>query len=166
MDNQLFLVHHRISDKRIAETYNWVPNTLLYDGGNMPEINTKVVQISDSASEGTARNHSIFIDRPESKDGTDKGPMGGEYFLMGLGGCFMSNLLAAIRARKTAVSGIKVEVSGSIAENPTRFSAVSLKVSGNYSDKEQMIKLMTIAERGCLVANSIKDAIQLTFTVI
>ena len=116
----------------------------------MPEIKTEVVQVSESASEGTARHHSIFIDRPESKDGTDKGPMGGEYFLMGLGGCFMSNLLAAIRAREAVVSGVKVEVSGSITENPTRFSAVNLKVSGNYRDKEQMIKLVTIAERGCL----------------
>ena len=131
----------------------------------MPEITTRVVQISDSASEGSARDFSILIDRPESKGGTDKGPMGGEYFLMGLGGCFMSNLLAAIRARKAGVSNVGVEISGSISGNPTRFSRVNLKISGDYGDKEEMIKLVTIAERGCLVANTVKPAVELTFEI-
>ena len=36
------------------------------------------------------------MDRPGPKGGQDKGPMGGEALLMGLGGCFMSNLLAAV----------------------------------------------------------------------
>ena len=58
----------------------------------MAEVTLGVVQISESAAEGTARNHKAFIDRPEAKGGSDKGPMGGEFFLMGLGGCFMSNL--------------------------------------------------------------------------
>jgi len=49
----------------------------------MPEVKTQVVQVSESAAEGTARNHSIYIDRPEAKGGSDKGPMGGEHFLMG-----------------------------------------------------------------------------------
>ena len=39
------------------------------------------------------------MDRPEAKGGQNKGPMGGEAMLMGLGGCFMSNPLAAAVAR-------------------------------------------------------------------
>ncbi len=131
----------------------------------MPEVTTQVVQVSESAAEGTARNHSIFIDRPEAKGGSDKGPMGGEYFLMGLGGCFMSNLLAAIKAREADVKNVKIEISGSMAADPTRFTAVSLAVSAEYSDKDLMTKLVTIAERGCLVANSIRKAVELSFTI-
>ena len=131
----------------------------------MAEIKTQVVQISGSATEGTARTHTIFIDRPEAKGGSDKGPMGGEYFLMGLGGCFMSNLLAAIKAREADVKNVKVEISGSLLDEPMRFSAVNLAVSAEYSDKELMTKLVTIAERGCLVANSIKNAVDLSFTI-
>ncbi len=132
----------------------------------MPEAKTQVVQVSDSAAEGTARNHSIFIDRPEAKGGSDKGPMGGEYFLMGLGGCFMSNLLAAVKAREADVKNVSIEITGSMAEDPTRFSAVNLSVSAEYNDKDLMTKLVTIAERGCLVANTIKKAVDLSFTIV
>jgi ferredoxin len=64
----------------------------------MAEIKAQVVQVSETAAEGIARNHKVFIDRPEAKGGSDKGAMGGELFLVALGGCFMSNLLAAINA--------------------------------------------------------------------
>ena len=131
----------------------------------MPEAKTQVVQVSDSAAEGTARNHSVFIDRPEAKGGSDKGPMGGEYFLMGLGGCFMSNLLAAIKAREADVKNVSIEITGSMAGEPTRFSAVNLNISAEYSDKDLMTKLVTIAERGCLVANTVKNAVDLSFTI-
>ncbi|NQU65437.1 MAG: OsmC family protein [SAR324 cluster bacterium] len=131
----------------------------------MPEIKIQVVQISESAAEGTARNHSIFIDRPEAKGGSDKGPMGGEYFLMGLGGCFMSNLLAAIKAREAAVKNVKIEITGSVDDEPARYTAVNLNISAEYSDRDLMTKLVTIAERGCLVANSIKKAVELSSTI-
>jgi putative redox protein len=131
----------------------------------MPEAKTQVVQISDSAAEGTARNHSVFIDRPEAKGGSNKGPMGGEYFLMGLGGCFMSNLLAAIQAREADVKHVSIEITGSMVGEPTRFSAVNLSVSAEYNDKDLMTKLVTIAERGCLVANTVKNAVDLSFTI-
>ena len=70
----------------------------------MPTIQASVTQLDHSASLGEVRGHQITIDRPEAKGGQDKGAMGGEALLMGLGGCFMSNLLAAARARDIAIS--------------------------------------------------------------
>ena len=91
--------------------------------------------------------------------------MGGEFLLAALGGCFLSNLYAAIIAREAAISNVSVDVVGTMEANPSRFSAISLNISGDYDDREQMEKLVTIAERGCLVANSIKNAIDLSFTI-
>jgi putative redox protein len=62
------------------------------------QIKASVRQVSASASQASARGHTSWVDRPEAKGGTNRGPMGGELMLMGIGGCFMSNLLAAALA--------------------------------------------------------------------
>jgi putative redox protein len=129
------------------------------------EVKVSVKQTSASASEGQARNHRVQCDRPEQKGGHDDGPMGGELFLMGLGGCFMSNLLAAIEARNKEISGIEIAISGQLEGTPPRFTNIKLSVSGNYSNKKEMEKLTVIAERGCIVANTIKDAVELDIIV-
>ena len=46
--------------------------------------------------------------------------MDGELFLASVGGCFMSNLLAAITARGAAITGAKAEVTGILLESPAR----------------------------------------------
>ncbi|MFH2132170.1 MAG: OsmC family protein [bacterium] len=129
------------------------------------EVKVQVVQISESASEGNVRNHSVTIDRPEAKGGADKGPMGGEFLLMGLGGCFMSNLLAAIKAREANVSNVKIDITGTADGTPGRYVAARMDISADFDDRELMTKLVTIAERGCLVANTLKNALDLTINI-
>ena len=125
----------------------------------MPTIEVRVDQIGAIASKGTARNHTVLIDRPEAKGGTDRGPMGGELMMIGLGGCFMSNLLAAIGARDAKVSGVTVRVSGTVEPNPDRITSVKMTVSAQHEDAEQMQKIITIAERACIASNTLKQAI-------
>jgi putative redox protein len=129
------------------------------------QVNVRVKQISGSASEGVAREHRAVFDRPEAKGGGNRGPMGGEAFLMGLGGCFMSNLLAAVQARDADVSDLALDITAVLEATPPRFSAVTLAISGNYPDRELMEKLVTIAERGCIVANTIKGSVDLSFSI-
>jgi len=119
-------------------------------------------QIGPTVSRGTARGHSVLVDRPIAKEGTDQGAMGGEYLLLSLGGCFMSNLLAAIRARSAAVSDVRIVVEGTLESAPPRFSAIAMKIEANFSDRALMEKLLTISERGCIVANTLKSALQLS----
>jgi len=130
------------------------------------EVHVQVRQISASTSECTARQHKALSDRPEAKGGADRGPMGGEMLLMGLGGCFMSNLLAAVKTREAAVSDLNLALTATLTDAPARFLAVKLVISGNYADKADMEKLVTIAERGCIVANTIKDAVRLSFEIV
>jgi len=74
----------------------------------------------------------------------------------------MSNLLAAIRAREAAVSDVRTEVIGSLAESPARFSSVELCVSANYSDRDLFEKLVEIAERGCIMVNTLRGTLEVT----
>ncbi len=125
------------------------------------EVTALVRQISGSTSEGSARSHRVRCDRPEAKGGSDGGPMGGELFLIGLGGCFMSNLLAAIASREAGITDVEVALSAQLDGTPPRFTEIELQVSGVYQDKEELEKLVIMAERGCIVANTIKEAVVL-----
>jgi putative redox protein len=129
----------------------------------MAELQVVLEQIGPSASKGTARSHSVIVDRPVPKGGTDQGALGGEYLLLAAGGCFSSHLLAAIRARNLPVSDVKVLVTGKLDGSPERFTEVSLNVSATC-DEDQLAKLTTIAERACQVLNTLKASAAVSVT--
>ena len=128
----------------------------------MPTIHATVIQLDHSASEGQVRDHSLTMDRPEAKGGQNKGPMGGEALLLGLGGCFMSNLLAAAKARDIDLIHARTEISGELADAPSRYTDIHMKVTAQCEPATELQKLVTIAERGCLVANTLARAVNLS----
>lgn len=83
--------------------------------------------------------------------------MGGELILLGLAGCFLSNLLAAIRAREASVTNVQVRAESEITGTPPRMTAFTLRVSADFEDLDLMKRLMTIAERGCIASNTLKE---------
>lgn len=121
----------------------------------------QIHQTSPYASEAAIRNHRVTIDRPVEKGGSDAGPMGGELFLAAVGGCFMSNVLAAIRARQAAVSDIRVEVDGTVEGSPPQFTAIELRISATYRDAELFGKIIEIAERGCIMVQTLRGKLDL-----
>ena len=132
----------------------------------MPEVKVQLRQVGPSTSEATLpRGHTTLVDRPEAKGGADKGPMGGEYFLTSVGGCFMSTLLAAINARDAPVTNVQTEVTGTLAGEPTVFASVSLEVSAACEDEELLQHLVDIAERGCIMVNSLKRGVDFSVRV-
>jgi putative redox protein len=120
------------------------------------EIKIQLHQLSASTSEAAIRDHKVLVDRPAAKGGSDVGPMGGELFLVAIGGCFMSNLLAAIKARDSQIPEVRMEVIGAIAEAPARFEAVDLYVTADSADRELLERLVEIADRGCIMMNTLR----------
>jgi len=120
------------------------------------EMKIQLRQTSASTSEATMGRHQVLIDRPTAKGGADAGPMGGELFLAALGGCFMSNLLAAIRAREAEISDVRVEVVASLADAPARFAGLELRVAAESRDRELLERLVEIADRGCIMMNTLR----------
>jgi len=129
------------------------------------EIKALLRQVSASASEAKMGKHQILIDRPPSKGGSDMGPMGGELFLSAIGGCFMSNLLAAIRARDAEISDVRVEVTGSIVDSPARFVAVGIYVIAENGNRELLEHLVSIADRGCIMMNTLRDKLDVKIQI-
>ena len=129
-------------------------------------IQVEVKQISATAAEAAARNHKVLVDRPQEKGGEDQGMMGGEYLLVALGGCFMSNLLAAITAREASIKNVQLKVSGTLESAPSRFSDIEVQVSAEAEDRALLEKLVDMADRACISSNTLRRAANITFTVV
>jgi len=129
------------------------------------KIHVSLKQKGRATSEAVIRAHRVLIDRPKAKAGEDRGPMGGELLLAALGGCFMSNLLAAIAARGAKVSNVRTALTGTLDGAPPRFVAIDATVAADCDDPALLEKLVTIAERSCIVANTLRDALRLQVRV-
>jgi putative redox protein len=121
------------------------------------EITVQLEQIGPATSEVTIRGHKVLVDRPETKGGTDRGPMGGELFLAAIGGCFMSTLLAAIRARSLPITDVRVRVVGTLLEAPTRYESIALEVAGASEDRRLLAQLVEVSDRGCIMTNTLRN---------
>ncbi len=127
----------------------------------MPEITVNLTQAGPTTSATAIREHEVLIDRPTAKGGEDRGPMGGELFLASIGGCFASNIYAAIRAREAAVSNVQVRVVGRLEGDPPHYEEITITASADHNDPELFQKLVTIAERGCIMVNTLKSTLKL-----
>ena len=134
----------------------------------MPQtLEVRVEQTGPASAAGIVRTHRVPIDRPLESGGTDTGPLGGEYLLVALGGCFMSNLLAAIRARESpgpSVSNVSVALSAALEGHPNRVTANSMIVRAPGLESEMLEKLADIAGRACIVTNTLKRSVPITLT--
>ncbi|WP_394171579.1 OsmC family protein [Saccharospirillum alexandrii] len=127
----------------------------------MPDITVSLTRTGTTASEARIRDHHMVMDRPTEKGGENAGPMGGEALLAALGGCFMSNLVAAAQARDVELGDIDVSITGTLAGTPPVYERIAMTVTGAASI-ESLPKLVTMAERGCIVANTLKAGLTLT----
>jgi putative redox protein len=126
------------------------------------QMKVSLRQVSATASEASIREHRVRISRPVEKGGCGTGPMGGDLFLAAVGGCFMSNLLAAIQAREARISGVHTRVTAVVEGTPPRFISMELEVSAAGEDVDQLDKLIQIAERGCIMINTLAGNVAIT----
>ena len=78
----------------------------------------------------------------------------------------MSNLLAAAKSRNIELKNARADIEADVAEAPSRFTAIRMSVSAQCNPPEELDKLVTIAEHGCIVANTLKAAVELSIKVV
>lgn len=61
--------------------------------------------------------------------------------------------------QRADVEGLAVVVRGSLAAAPPRFASIALEVQGRAGDPETLDKLVTSAERACIVHNTLVPAV-------
>ena len=129
----------------------------------MAEMQIRVNRRGNTASEAHVRDHAVVMDRPQEKGGENQGPMGGETMLAALGGCFMSNLVAAAQAREAELGEVELTITGTVDGNPAVVQRIDMTVTGSASG-EPLEKLVQIAERGCITANTLKQGMPVEVT--
>jgi putative redox protein len=129
------------------------------------QIAVQIYKVGASTSEAAIRGHRLLIDRPTAKGGSDAGPMGGELFLASVGGCFMSNLLAAIKPREVTAGDIRAEITGTLADSPARFTSIQLNITAAGVSQEQLSHLVDIADRGCIMMNTLRDRMEIRIQI-
>ena len=92
------------------------------------ELQAHVQWVSGTTSLASSGTHSVTIDRPAAKGGSDLGFAGGELFVVGLGGCYMSNLLAAAQGRNIQINAARLNARGVLGEAPVRIVEFILEV--------------------------------------
>ncbi len=128
----------------------------------MDEMTVALTQSGQTASIARIRDYTVVMDRPSSNGGSDAGPMGGETLLASVGGCFMSTLYAAAQARSVPVEGATCRVTGVFASSPRRFGAIHIEVACDSCPPADLTHLVEVAERGCLVAATLRQGIEVT----
>lgn len=127
-------------------------------------VAAKFEHLDRVTSKATVRTHQLIVDRSTAKGGADRGPSGGEYLVVGLGGCFTSHLLAAIQTRDAPVAHVRVTAQGTMDGTPERFTSFRLDVSADCPDDALGRKLVAIAGRGCQVVNTLRQAAAVAIT--
>jgi putative redox protein len=131
----------------------------------MDDMTVALDQSGRTATIATVRDHTIVMDRPSAGGGSDAGPMGGETLLASVGGCFMSTLYAAAEARSVLVEGATCRITGEFAANPRRFNAIRIEVACDSCPPADLEHLVEVAERGCLVAATLRQGMPVTASV-
>jgi putative redox protein len=131
----------------------------------MNSVSVQLTRTGQTATTTDIRGHVLTFDRPESNDGHNQGPMGGEAFLASIGGCFMSTLIAAANARGVKVDDARCEVTGTISDGPRRYRSVDITAHAGSCPAEDFRHLVLLAERGCLVLNTLRGDLSLTVAV-
>lgn len=128
-------------------------------------VSVNLRSASGTAIAGAVRSHSVIIDRPVEKGGGDRGPMGGEFMLLGLGGCFFSTFIAALHAEhpEVATDEIVVTVTGDLESAPARFARIRVLVGAPQALQDRLHKPFVKGERGCIVHNTLKGAVEVRF---
>jgi uncharacterized OsmC-like protein len=128
-------------------------------------MKVEILQISQSTSEASFKNHKVLIDKPLSQNGSDNGATAEQLFLMSLGGDLMAHLLEDIQVEKIRASDIKVEVEALNFEKPARFTEVLLEFSANYEDKNSFKNCISTSLRKSIVLNTIGDVVKIQIKV-
>jgi organic hydroperoxide reductase OsmC/OhrA len=76
----------------------------------------------------------------------------------------MSNLLAVANERAFELQDLLVDVSGDIVDG--RFGNATVEVLASVGSEEGLKSVVAEAESKCLVANTVRSCVDLTFTAV
>lgn len=102
--------------------------------------------------------HTLVLDRPTATGGTELGFNGGHLLLLGWGGCFKSNLVAAAEGREVKLKRFTIELVGEFENRPNRFKRLVMQVEFDREGDVEPGHLARIAAKSCAVSNTLASS--------
>jgi uncharacterized OsmC-like protein len=73
--------------------------------------------------------------------------------------------IAAFQERGIAAKGLSVKVRGMLEGTPPRFQKMAMAVTGDGIERDQLEKMVLIAEWGCIAANTLKPFLEVEISM-
>jgi putative redox protein len=103
----------------------------------------------------SSRQHSVVLDQPVDKGGTDLGFTPTELLLCALGACMAFNILYYSDLKNFKIHRLKVELEDEVAKGPERVSKIraQIQISGDLTE-EELNRLLRSA-KSCKIHNTL-----------
>lgn len=111
----------------------------------------------DMLFESQLGNHIVTIDSPEAWGGKDRGPMPPQLFMSSIGSCVAVMVTRFCNEHDMDASDLKVDVEYDVADHPTRFHNVKVKINlpNTICDDSCMRETLEHVVKHCPVHDSI-----------
>ncbi len=114
---------------------------------------------------GTAGPRTVTFDRAVQRGGADEGMRAAEGLLLATGACLAITIAAAAQSRGIELGRCRVRVRGETADGPSRVARIAIDAELPDVAPEVARHLIEVAERGCTVANTLRNPPELRITV-
>jgi putative redox protein len=116
---------------------------------------TTVTHLSNSRFAIRIRSHEIFVDQTIAGGGNDAGPTPLELLGAGLGSCIAYYVHQFLHTRGLAADGIRVTVSQTRAQHPTRIDSFSVRVELPAAIPSRYVTLLERVIEACPAHNTL-----------
>lgn len=122
----------------------------------------------DMEFEARVGNHTLIIDGPDSWGGKDRGPIPPQLFMASIGSCVAVLVTHFCDEHKMDATNLSVDVDYDVAEHPTRFHNIRVKIDlpNTVCDDECMLKALEHVARHCPVHESILTLERINFELV
>jgi putative redox protein len=125
--------------------------------------------LNDMAFEAEVNGHKIYLDASSENGGKNLGPRPKALMLLALGGCTGMDIVSILKKMRVEYESLKIIVDGDMAdEHPKKFTKMRViyQFKGKDLPLDKIEKAIDLSkERYCGVSASIKDVIEIDYTV-
>lgn len=116
--------------------------------------------------DATARQHTVLIDLPVEKGGTDIGMTPPETFMASLGACVGVYVAHYCRSAKLDATDMKVELDWQMSEDKTKIARIQIAIALPKAEVGKRQKAVLDVAHHCLIHNTIFGQPDISMTLI
>ena len=122
---------------------------------DLAEMSLAVRNIGGLKFLAQTRKHEVILDQPEEEGGEDRGMTPVEVFIASLGACIGTYTVWFCERHKIATDGMRIDLSWTSGENPTRISQIRANVNLPVNVPQSIRPALVRAAKHCIIHNTL-----------